>query len=98
MANLLILFDPRSEESEKIYDLFLSFCKTNELRQDVCLAILKAPASERRLTTPILSICRTAAMVFEEAIRPEIPLAAQKFLVFLIRVTFFLNELVAVFI
>lgn len=80
MATLLLTFDTRSEESWKIYDLLLAFCRVNELKLHVCSAIVRMPISEKRLSTPSLAMCRAGSQSLEEAINPEVPLNAIRLL------------------
>ncbi|VDD92387.1 unnamed protein product [Enterobius vermicularis] len=80
VAGLLAQMDSRSEESLKIYDVFLSFCSLPQMSKPTALAILKCPATEQRLTTPVLSVYNTARLSFEEAITPEVPLNAMRLL------------------
>ncbi|VDM42866.1 unnamed protein product [Toxocara canis] len=85
VAALIVQLDARSEESLKIYDIFLSFCSLLQMRTPTSLAILKCPPKEQRLTTPVLSMCITAQMTFEEAIVPEVPLKAVRLLRYILR-------------
>uniref|UniRef100_F1L155 Protein CIP2A n=1 Tax=Ascaris suum TaxID=6253 RepID=F1L155_ASCSU len=85
VAALIVQLDARSEESLKIYDIFLSFCSLLQMRTPTALAVLKCPPKEQRLTTPVLSICSTAQMTFEEAIVPEVPLKAIRLLRYILR-------------
>ncbi|VDK18457.1 unnamed protein product, partial [Anisakis simplex] len=85
LASLFIQLDPRSEESLKIYDIFLSFCSLNQMRIPITMAILKCPPKEQRLTTPVLSMCSTAQMTFDEAILPDAPLKAVKLLRYVLK-------------
>ncbi|CAD6192193.1 unnamed protein product [Caenorhabditis auriculariae] len=84
-AELLVVLDPRLEESTKIYDLLLAFCSLSVLKPDVCAAIIKLSPTESRLTTPLHAIANTSAMSFEEAINPEVPLKALSLLSHLIK-------------
>lgn len=61
-ARLLVTLDPRTEESSKIYDLLLAFCSLQQLRSSVCQAIIRCPATESQLTTPIMAIAGTASL------------------------------------
>ncbi|VDN19209.1 unnamed protein product [Gongylonema pulchrum] len=92
VANLLVQIDPRTEESLKVYDVLLSFCSVSQLRCATAPAVLRCQAPERsatpaseRSTTPVLAICNTAGMSFEEAIEPEVPLRAIRLLIFLLQ-------------
>lgn len=85
IAILLITFDPRSEESEKIFDLLLLFCKINDFKKAVCLSIIKITKCEKRLTTPTLSICRIAGLCFSNAFCFETSLNALQLLTLLVK-------------
>uniref|UniRef100_A0A914R822 Uncharacterized protein n=1 Tax=Parascaris equorum TaxID=6256 RepID=A0A914R822_PAREQ len=90
VAALIVQLDARSEESLKVYDIFLSFCSLLQMRTPTALAVLKCPSKEQRLTTPVLSICSTAQMTFDEAIIPEVPLKAIRLLRYILRVFSFI--------
>ncbi|VDN53332.1 unnamed protein product [Dracunculus medinensis] len=85
LAGLFVKMDPKSEESLKIYDIFLSFCSLPQLVSPTALAVLKIPATEQRFTTPIRSICSTSQMSFIDAIVPEVPLKAIRLLRYLLQ-------------
>lgn len=71
----------------QIYEMFNQFCKVPQLRAAVCTALLNQPPAERRLTTPIMSACTTAALSDDEAIRPEIPHNAIRLLTHVVKVS-----------
>ncbi|CAG9535336.1 unnamed protein product [Cercopithifilaria johnstoni] len=85
VAGLFVQIDPRTEESLKIYDLFLLFCSIAQLRSAITQAVLRCSPREERLTTPILAICNTSGLSFDEAIQPEIPLKAMRLLIYLLQ-------------
>ncbi|KAL3994956.1 hypothetical protein ACH3XW_23830 [Acanthocheilonema viteae] len=85
VAGLFVQIDPRTEESLKVYDLFLSFCSIAQLRSAITQAVLRCPSYEERLTTPVLAICNTSGLSFDEAIQPEIPLKAIRLLIHLLQ-------------
>ena len=66
--------------------MFNQFCKVPQLRTAVCTALLNQPPPERRLTTPIMAACTTAALSDVEAIRPEIPHNAIRLLTHVVKV------------
>ncbi|VBB27364.1 unnamed protein product [Acanthocheilonema viteae] len=68
-----------------VYDLFLSFCSIAQLRSAITQAVLRCPSYEERLTTPVLAICNTSGLSFDEAIQPEIPLKAIRLLIHLLQ-------------
>ncbi len=58
-------------------------------------AVLAAgPVVDQRLTTPLLAICRTAALSFEDAIMPDVPLSAIRLLTLLLKVVIRIKELI----
>ncbi|EFO99081.1 hypothetical protein CRE_17897 [Caenorhabditis remanei] len=61
-ARLLVVLDPRTEESSKIYDLLLAFCSLQQLRVPVCQAIIRCQPTETQLTTPLMAIAETASL------------------------------------
>lgn len=85
VAGLFVQIDPRTEESLKVYDLFLSFCSMAQLRSATAQAVLRCSVHNERLTTPILAICNTSNLSFDEAIEPEIPLKALRLLIYLLQ-------------
>ncbi|WKX93968.1 hypothetical protein Q1695_011325 [Nippostrongylus brasiliensis] len=84
-AELLVVLDPRLEETVKVYDVFLSFCSLPQLCSPVCSAILSYPPTEARLTTPVLAIAASALTPVEDAIQPEISLKALRLLTYLMK-------------
>ncbi|KAI1715252.1 protein CIP2A [Ditylenchus destructor] len=88
VAALLQSFDARvNEESMKIYDLLLSFCKLHELRSPVSLAIAEKSKLNDYLTTPILTICHAAFLRLDESLFPDISLSAIRLLIFILQET-----------
>uniref|UniRef100_A0AAF5Q257 Protein CIP2A n=1 Tax=Wuchereria bancrofti TaxID=6293 RepID=A0AAF5Q257_WUCBA len=85
VAGLFVQIDPRTEESFKVYDLFLSFCSMAQLRSATVQAVLRCSVHKERLTTPILAIYNTSNLSFDEAIEPEIPLKALRLLIYLLQ-------------
>ncbi|KAM3718370.1 Protein CIP2A [Dirofilaria immitis] len=85
VAGLFVQIDPRTEESIKVYDLLLLFCSLAQLRSATAQAILRCTSSKEKLTTPIIAICNTSGLSFDEAIQPEIPLKAIRLLIYLIQ-------------
>uniref|UniRef100_A0A158Q819 Protein CIP2A n=1 Tax=Elaeophora elaphi TaxID=1147741 RepID=A0A158Q819_9BILA len=85
VAGLFVQLDPRTEESFKVYDLFLSFCSIVPLRSVTIQAVLRCSSHDERLTTPVLAICNTSGLSFDEAIQPEIPLNAMRLLIYLLQ-------------
>ncbi|VDN02516.1 unnamed protein product [Thelazia callipaeda] len=85
VATLLIQIDPRTEESFKVYDLFLALCSVPQLRSAVAHAILHCHSNEEKPATPLLAICDTAGLSFDEAIEPEVPLKAIRLLICLLQ-------------
>lgn len=85
LASLLVVLHPQSEECAKIYELLLSFCSIEELRQPVCSIILQAPPPPKRSTRPSQSVVRTAELSLDEA-PLEVPIYALKLLNFLVKV------------
>ncbi|VDO66688.1 unnamed protein product [Heligmosomoides polygyrus] len=79
-AELLVVLDPRLEETVKVYDVLLALCSLPQLCSPVCSAILKCPPTEARLTTPLLAIAATVAIPVEDAVQPEISLKALRLL------------------
>lgn len=84
-AELLVVLDPRLEETVKVYDVLLALCSLPQLCSPVCSAILKCPPTEARLTTPLLAIAATVAIPVEDAVQPEISLKALRLLTFLVK-------------
>ncbi|KAJ1364285.1 hypothetical protein KIN20_024343, partial [Parelaphostrongylus tenuis] len=84
-AELLVILDPRLEETLKVYDVLLAFCSLPQLCSPVCSAILKYLPTEDRLTTPLLAIASTAALSVEGAVQPEISLKALRLLTYLVK-------------
>ncbi|KAL6733370.1 hypothetical protein Aduo_004020 [Ancylostoma duodenale] len=84
-AELLVVLDPRLEETVKVYDVLLAFCSLPQLCSPVCTAILRYTPTEARLTTPLLAIASTASISIEDAVQPEIPLKALRLLTYLVK-------------
>lgn len=80
LAGLFAQLDPCTEESLKVYDIFLSFCSISQLRSATAQAVLRCAVVKEGQATPLLAICNTAALSFEKAIHPEVPLKAMHLL------------------
>uniref|UniRef100_A0A7E4W858 Protein CIP2A n=1 Tax=Panagrellus redivivus TaxID=6233 RepID=A0A7E4W858_PANRE len=91
VASQLVVLDYRTEECMKIYEFLIAVCGLAQLRSPVCQAILRADPNQKRLTTPILAMSRTAAVSFEEAIDPEAPLLAAELLTLVLKEAVDLN-------
>uniref|UniRef100_A0A914VHU2 Protein CIP2A n=1 Tax=Plectus sambesii TaxID=2011161 RepID=A0A914VHU2_9BILA len=85
VASLLVTLDRRSEESYKVYDLLLAFCSLPQLRTKTAAAVLRAGPAEQRLTTPVLAVCQTALLSFDDALIPETPLKAVRLLQYVLK-------------
>ncbi|VDM94093.1 unnamed protein product, partial [Onchocerca ochengi] len=69
----------------QVYDLLLLFCSIAQLRSATAQAVLRCSLHKERLATPILAICNTSGLSFDEAIQPEIPLKAMRLLIYLVQ-------------
>ncbi|EFO27564.2 hypothetical protein LOAG_00913 [Loa loa] len=85
VAGLFVQIDPCTEESLKVYDLFLSFCSIVQLRSATTRAVLRCSSCKERLTTPVLAIYNASILSFSEAIQPDIPLKAMRLLIYLLQ-------------
>uniref|UniRef100_A0AC34FRY5 Protein CIP2A n=1 Tax=Panagrolaimus sp. ES5 TaxID=591445 RepID=A0AC34FRY5_9BILA len=85
LACHLVLLDARTEECIKIYEFFIAICQLQQLRSQICSAILLTQPSENRLTTPILGMLSTASWSFDDAIDPEVPILACELLTYVLK-------------
>jgi hypothetical protein len=67
----------------------LAFCSLPQIRAKTAAAIIKAspPVESQRLTTPVLGVCRTALLSFDEALVANVPLKAARLLHHVIKVS-----------